>query len=100
LVDRRDAGAFLSVVEGLGFKRVVGCFGSADGQEQHLYGLDPGTGTLLHLHVNFTLLDADHPLRNVEWSLEELVLRHSTPTESPSALAGMPVAEPAAALIV
>jgi PST family polysaccharide transporter len=100
LVERNNADAFLRVVEGLGFKRAVGCFGAANEQEQHLYGLDPRTGALLHLHVNFTLLGAGHPLRDMEPSLGELVLRQSAPTETPGVLAGLPVVTPAAALIV
>src|SRR5205823_10574502 len=48
----------------------------------------------------FFLLRADHPLRHMAPPLEDLVLRHSSGGRGPGFLAAMPVAQPAAAVIV
>jgi O-antigen/teichoic acid export membrane protein/thymidylate kinase len=113
LVDCNDAETFLHVAEGLGFKRVVGCFEPNLVHEMHLYGPDQMTGVLLHLHVNFYLLGLTiSPLptggeglgvRELAWpqqGLEELVLRNSSSAESTGLLEGMPVVQPGAELIV
>jgi PST family polysaccharide transporter len=94
LVDARDAETFLRVAEGLGFKRVVESFQPNRADEMHLYGPDQTTGVLLHLHVNFFLL-GDRPS-----GLEELVLHNCSPQDGAGLLAGMPVVQPGAELIV
>ena len=90
LVDRSHAARFLRVAQELGFTRVVGCFAPSSAEEVHLYGLDPDTGALLHLHLNFSLGDR---------CLDELVLGNCLPAESSGLLAGMPVVQPQAELI-
>jgi PST family polysaccharide transporter len=100
LVDCQDAEAFLRVADQLGFRRVVSCFEPRRDQEIHLYGLDPETGALLHLHVNLSLLGDESPLNDGSPSLEELVLHHAAPGTAPGLLEGMPVVQPPAELIV
>ncbi len=100
LVDRNDVDALLRVAEQLGFKQVKSCFEPANAHERHLYGLDPATGTLLHLHVHSSLFGKDHAFAALVPSLEELVLRHCTPDIGAGLLEGMPVVQPRAELIL
>jgi PST family polysaccharide transporter len=100
LVVAGDADTFLSVAERVGFRRVVPWFGPALAHETHLYGLDPETGALLHLHVNFSLAGEGSALRDLVPSLDELVLRHCSPCEVPGLLEGMPVVQPRAQILV
>ena len=123
LVERSHAETFLRVAEEVGFTRVVPCFERSPAQELHLYGLDQATGTLLHLHINFELLDRaivlsarapaepwSHEKMNVETvrqeprppgfhpaehalTPEEFVLRHCTSGETSGPLEGMPVTQ-------
>ena len=91
-----DAECFLRLADELGFKRVVPCFESNLAHETHLYGLDQQTGALLHVHVNFALLGAKNSLSP---SLEEFVLQHCAPDNTPGLLEGMPAVQPQAELI-
>ena len=90
LVDHHNAATFLRVAKELGFKEVVNCFEAPTAQETHLYGLDQASGTLLHVHVNFSLGDA---------SLDELVLHNCSMAAGSGLLQGMPVINAPAELI-
>lgn len=93
LVDRCHAKSFLRIAKAVGFKQVVSCFEPHPGEETHLYGLDPQTGALLHVHVNFSL--------GTRFScLDGLVLENCSPPAIPGLLEGMPVVQPQAELIV
>jgi hypothetical protein len=98
LVDAADVPRFLAVAEGLGFCRAVRGWDPPADEELHLYGLDPAAGSLIHPHVHVRLL-AGGPGAGGP-ALEELVLRHTSPTEGLGPLDGMPVVEPPAELIV
>src|SRR5262249_47273292 len=65
----------------------------------HLYGLDAEAGELIHLHVSRRLAGEDGDNAQPT-ALEELVLRHASPDQGPGPLAGMPVAEAPAELLV
>src|SRR5207253_1205397 len=92
LVDAQDARTFLRIAKGLGFQRVVACFEPQPAEEVHLYGLDPETGALLHLHVNFSF-GPRFP------GLDELVLENAAPAQTSGPLHGMPMVQPHAELI-
>jgi PST family polysaccharide transporter len=100
LVDAGHVDAFVDVAERAGFKRAVSCFEPSLAHEMHLFGLDPETGALLHLHVNFSLAGEGSRLRNLVPSLDELVLQHCSPCEVPAVLEGMPVVQPRAQIVV
>ncbi|HLJ96379.1 MAG TPA: oligosaccharide flippase family protein [Gemmataceae bacterium] len=93
LVDRHDANTFLRIAKELGFQRVVPCFEPGQVQEIHLYGLDPQTGALLHLHVNLSV-DPRFP------RLDEIILENCSPGDNSGLLEEMPVVQPQAELIV
>jgi PST family polysaccharide transporter len=97
LVHRMDAEKFLTLAEELGFKRVMPIFAANPAQEAHLYALDPETTSLVHLHVNFTLLSRTTCFAP---SLEDFVLQHCVPDDSTELLKGMPVVRPEVELIV
>jgi thymidylate kinase len=94
-VGAADVPRFLEVSEGLGFRRAVRAWDPPADEEFHLYGLDPAAGELLHLHVHVRLLGG----LTAGPALEDLVLRHTAPTEGLGPLDGMPVAQPEAELI-
>jgi thymidylate kinase len=96
LVDRHDVAPFLRAAEETGFRRVIPCFESSAAKEIHLYGLDQETGALLHVHVNVTLLGAV----DIAAALERVVFQNCTPGPVDGPLAAIPVALPAAELLV
>jgi O-antigen/teichoic acid export membrane protein/thymidylate kinase/energy-coupling factor transporter ATP-binding protein EcfA2 len=97
LVHRLDADNFLRIAEEQGFKRVTPRFAANLAREAQLYGLDPETGALLHLHANFELVRTPICFSP---SVEEFVLHHCAPDQAKGLLQSMPVVRPEAELIV
>jgi thymidylate kinase len=100
LVDRKHAETFCRVAAQLGFKQASDAFDLPSAHELHLYHLQQETGALLHLHVNLTLFGEGSPFCNRIPSLEELVQQHSSVEDDGGLLAGMPVVQPQAEVLI
>lgn len=94
LVHRADVARFEVVLASLGFKRAIDPLRPRTPSVSHFYGLDPTTGTLIHLHVYYRLVTGATLLDNYTLPLEDLLLHNTILVD------GMHVAEPRAALIV
>ncbi|HEX6144802.1 MAG TPA: hypothetical protein VFZ01_18945 [Geminicoccaceae bacterium] len=74
LVDRRQAGRVADAVAGAGFRRFRSAFlTSYPGVEDHL-GLDPATGTLVHLHLHYRLVVGARNLKGHELQCADALL--------------------------
>ena len=93
LVDRRDVSRFEQVLGALEFKRAVDPLQPRTPSVFHYYGLEPATGSLLHLHVYYRIVTGENLLENYCLPLEELALRNVRLVD------GMPVTQTDAALI-
>jgi thymidylate kinase len=100
LVDRKDVGTFQAILYRLGFKRACDLLWPHLPGMVHFYGLEPATGVLIHLHINYQMLAGESLLKNYSLPLEELVLQHITRREEVGLPEGMPVVQPQAELIV
>jgi PST family polysaccharide transporter len=99
LVHRDDTDSFLRVAASFGFRLLVPCFEPPAPCELHLYGPDPDSGVLLHIHVHTALLGERRRRGSASLRLDELVLNHCVPESAVPLLEGMPVVQPAAEVI-
>jgi len=74
LVDRRDVGDFVSLIESMGFKRAMDLKKGGPDSISHYYGMDSVRGSIVHLHVYFKLLTGGALVKNYRLPLEELLL--------------------------
>ncbi|MGH3413549.1 MAG: hypothetical protein ACRDPH_10770 [Marmoricola sp.] len=74
LVHRRDAQRFLAVLARLGFHRALAPAGREHPGVAHYYGLDRGTGRLVHVHAHFQLVLGDDATKNFRLPVEEAYL--------------------------
>jgi PST family polysaccharide transporter len=92
--------AFLQAAQHAGFKRVSNCLEPVPPHEVHLYGMQPDTGVMPHVHAQSTLFAGNSALGRSLQILDAVVLRHASCGMDTDCFAGMPATSPASALIV
>jgi thymidylate kinase len=78
LVSSRDAHRFTTVLGQLGFKQARGRSAQRFPGILHHYGLDPGSGRLVHVHAHHHLVIGDDMTKNYRVPLEDAFLKSST----------------------
>jgi thymidylate kinase len=76
LVDRADADKFHDALAGLHFRLVLPSNGDSDPGVHHYYGLDATTGTIIHLHIYFSITTGGDVLKNYRLPLERMLFEN------------------------
>lgn len=79
LVDRPDVQRFVEILHGLGFKEAVGPSWSRIPGIVNYYGLDPGTGRLVHVHAHYRMVVGDDMTKNYHLPIERPYLAAAVP---------------------
>lgn len=76
LIDRRDGDRAISILYALGFRQALAVEGDATPGIFHFYGLDVGTGRLLHVHLYTRLLTGESAVKSHWLPCEQLLLEN------------------------